>query len=178
MKENKGFSLIEIVVVIAIMAILVGLSVLSIRLLFGVDAKECAKKIQANLSNTKTGALSKGGQDLKLYQDATSGDYLVEFIEYQYEGNATTPTECTTGSETVGSSKVEIICYFETGVDPVTIDATHTVTCGFDRSSGAFKKVRVNGVEKNTYCNKIVIRRASKEYSIIMIPETGKFYIG
>jgi len=43
-KNNKGFSLIELIVVIAIMSIMVGFLVVSLSTVFGTKARECAEK--------------------------------------------------------------------------------------------------------------------------------------
>ena len=73
-KNNKGFSLIELVVVIAIMAILVGLIVVSLSTVFGTKALECAEKVSAKIDSVKTGSVSLYNETMVLKYD-TDGYY-------------------------------------------------------------------------------------------------------
>ncbi|MGN0131744.1 MAG: Tfp pilus assembly protein FimT/FimU [Lachnospiraceae bacterium] len=58
-KDNKGFSLVELIVVIAIMAILATIMAVNIGRLSGYRAKECRSKVISSLENGRTMALSK-----------------------------------------------------------------------------------------------------------------------
>ncbi|MCR4787628.1 MAG: type II secretion system GspH family protein [Lachnospiraceae bacterium] len=64
LKNNRGLSLVELIVVIAIMAILIGAAGFGLSLLFGTEAKQAAYRTEAELNDAKTGTLTKAGEDI------------------------------------------------------------------------------------------------------------------
>ena len=46
-KNNGGFSLVELIVVIAISVVLIGAATISIRSVMGVEVKQCARNIES-----------------------------------------------------------------------------------------------------------------------------------
>lgn len=64
--SNKGFTLIEILVVVAIMVVMTGVVSLSLSLLLGSDAKQACQKIGSQLDEVKTGAMSRASEDLTI----------------------------------------------------------------------------------------------------------------
>lgn len=84
-KNNKGYSIQELIVVIAIMAILVGGLTLSVSILIGWDAKECAEEIENHLNHVRTNALSKVSAEMRLTRDGVTDEYSVEYVEYNYQ---------------------------------------------------------------------------------------------
>ena len=59
--NNKGITLIEILVVVAIMSIAVGGASISISLAYSRDAEKCAKTINSALENTRMMSMSEKG---------------------------------------------------------------------------------------------------------------------
>ena len=64
--DNRGFSLIELLVVIAIVVVLIAGSAIGLSFLTGAQAKQAAKKFDAELNDVKTGNLAKAGEVLEL----------------------------------------------------------------------------------------------------------------
>ncbi len=60
MRDNKGFSLIEIIVVLCIAALLVSGTAISIRSLHYADAQYCVKDLNSALYTLRTNTLSQG----------------------------------------------------------------------------------------------------------------------
>lgn len=58
-EDNKGFSLVELIIVVAIIAILSTIMAVNIGRLSGYRAKECRSKVISSLENGRTMALSK-----------------------------------------------------------------------------------------------------------------------
>jgi len=78
MKDHKGFSLIELIVTVAILAIAASLVVGSFNLIYVKNTQKCASAVDALLSKTKICAMSRAGDIyLKLYQteDGIFADY-------------------------------------------------------------------------------------------------------
>lgn len=64
--DNRGFSLVELIVVIAIMMVLISAGVIGLVFLTGAEAKQAAKKFEAEINDVKTGNLAKAGEVLEL----------------------------------------------------------------------------------------------------------------
>ena len=79
MKQNKGYSLIELVVVIAIMMVLAGVIGLQINMIYGFYAKECAKNLEAQLNKVQITNMSKKLTEMEIYKK--NDGYYVNVIE-------------------------------------------------------------------------------------------------
>lgn len=74
--QNSGFSLVELIVVIAIMAVMTGVISFSVSLLIGSEAKAGSSKLSAQFDEVKTGSMSRMNEDLTLiYVDDTTHDW-------------------------------------------------------------------------------------------------------
>ncbi|MEG1848278.1 MAG: prepilin-type N-terminal cleavage/methylation domain-containing protein [Lachnospiraceae bacterium] len=177
MKQNKGFSLVEIIIVITIMTVLAGLMSVSVSLIFGLDAKKCAKQLEGYLNLAKTNALSKDAEELRIYRGSDQ-QYYVDFVEYYYTGEVTNPTLTSKviQTELIGKDTVTIT-YTLTSGSTGQIDVGKSITIGFHRSTGAFQAVKINDTQTAAYCTALTIARGTKQYTIEMIPETGKHII-
>lgn len=90
-KDNRGFSIVELIIVIAMMVILIGVMAASISNIFGYRAKECRSKVMTSLDNGRLMTLSKsrGGTcllDTNTYlafvqNDADGCNYCLTVIE-------------------------------------------------------------------------------------------------
>ena len=58
-RKNKGFSLVELIVVIAIIGVMTAVGGYSLTAISSANAKECAKEIEAGLISTRTESYSK-----------------------------------------------------------------------------------------------------------------------
>lgn len=71
--DNRGLSLVELVIVIAIMAVLLGVLGFSLSMLFSTEARQASNKMNAQLNDVKTGAMSRASEYLVLrYIDVDS----------------------------------------------------------------------------------------------------------
>ena len=59
MKDNRGFSLVELIVVVAIMALLIGFGATRMDVVFGYSAKEARSKINSSLESLQVSCISK-----------------------------------------------------------------------------------------------------------------------
>lgn len=189
-KNNKGLSLVELIVVIALMAVLIGMSTLSISLLFGTQAKACAQNVSGMLNETKTGCMSRYDETMTLsYRPKTDPDeaitsdgYYTESQIYSIDKNATAfpitkeedgVKKPVTEIRKMGTSRVVITVYLTDGTS-FEMGETEKITVSFKRASGAFDKVIVNGTEKDAYIDKMTFRSGLRTFTITMVPETGK----
>lgn len=70
-KNDEGLTLVELIVVMAIMAVMIGGSVAMFQLLSSSEAKRGAYNLQAQLNDIKTGSMTKAGEELEIIKNAT-----------------------------------------------------------------------------------------------------------
>lgn len=192
MKDNKGFSLLELLVVIAVLAVMGTFVFVGLGLLTGQYARECANDISAALSKEKSYSMTRSATvDCYMELLYKSDGY---YVRYYQPVNAIATGKDGSGSlqgadwipaeeEKVGRSSVIVTCTLNVNgsTEEVTIDDTHSVKFVYDRTSGALKKAfksdgATDGIEENAdeaFCENIIIQRG-KTYEIKMYSATGK----
>lgn len=182
--NNRGFSLVELIVIMAIMTVAVGAITLSVSLITGSEAKKAARKTDSILNEVKTGAMSRFDEDFtityKLANTASTGSgasgdfdkdgfYAVKKVTtLTYSGTASGggadsvrevfPDERVLGVEN------RILCD-----NRVQIELTYVTTSGAGSGSEDIKKVTVDGAGSNeTKAVTIKYDRATGKYAGVM----------
>lgn len=170
-KNNDGFTIIELIVVIAMLVIFIGAVSVNVGRITGYDAKEGYKKISSAITENKIETLGKakmtGDIYLEIYRDDSDRNLYVQTIhngrssrdvvkktKLNKRGRASVSYELSDGTkvENVGNSNPLVIC--------------------FNRASGAI--VDINDGYKVSDLKYIYITAGSYEYTIELVPETGK----
>ncbi len=188
MKDNKGYSLVELVIVIAIISAIGGMAIYSISLLIGQYARECANNTSAVLDKEKNYALTKSAT-IDCYVEIVMRDDDGYYARYYVPGSAITKNNWVLIEEQkIGKKSVSMVATLMnsgTGVSrDVTIDSDTSIKIVYNRSSGAFKgTVESDGSDTgylpsmgdigNEQCTKIMIEQG-REYEIQLYPATGK----
>lgn len=177
MKNNKGFSLLELIVVIAILAILSGIVITAMMNTGSFKVKKATELLKVSIGETKIEAMSKNMASLTILRD-TSGTYYIQRGEGEKEklvkGNVT-------------------ISYTEEGSGIETpVESGHPLQFSFSRSSGAFtpiidsinadgsyqyRTVNSGGTSEVVYCSSIIINCGSRSNRIMLVKDTGKYYV-
>ena len=149
MREKDGFSLIELVITIAIMGILVGLSAFSLNYISQADARKMTGEINSAFSELKTLNMSKNTTAyMHLYR--YDGDFYIK-----YDGSAScTPDD--TGTE-LGSGDVY----------------SFTIR----KKDGAFATVTDGGNTYVPPSKIAVTDDNGRTYSITVVKDTGRHFI-
>ena len=158
-KNNGGFSLVELIVVIAISVVLIGAATISIRSVMGVEVKQCARNIESIINKTRVTSMGKDSAVLKIYK-ASDGAY---YYKMTINGTESDPSK-------IGKSRIEV--YYSMNDDysgKTQLNVSDSIELQFDRSSGA-QKPDTNG----KYCSRIWIQKNSTEKVITIYKETGK----
>lgn len=197
-QNNKGYSLIELIVIVAIIALMVGMGSLAVSLLTGSDAKQACEKISAQLNEAKTGSMSRYDEDLNivfvsdpsLYEWADKpGYYAVKqmwTLGSTTSGGHTMPDMVPSGQEHryICKSSVNMTLTYDGG----SVSGTEGFGFRFDRSKGLFKGVKtdcsigsdnssVNGTDVDKQPSTLTMTSGLKTYTIKFYPATGKHEI-
>lgn len=186
MKDNRGLSLVELVVVIAIMAVISGFLFIGNALLARQYARECASDISAALSKEKNYALTRSAT-IDCYMELVY-DTDAYYVRYYQPKNAIAKGDnpaddwVLADEEKVGKSSVNVKCTFDSG-SSVSIKNGDSVKFIYDRISGAFKPAEISdgitpGIEgvSTAFCDGIEIR-GGRNYDITIYSATGKHVV-
>ena len=158
--DQRGFSLVELVVVIAIMGVLAVGGLLSMSLVFGQNVKSCYKELESYLQQTRMMAMSRADATLKIYTKS-DGVYVYSSTENR--------------EVKIGKAGISV-SYHDTNGNTVDVTGATELEISFDRSSGAFKPLSVGGGVSN-YCDMIKLTDGERTYQLKLVPKTGKFYL-
>ena len=151
-RNHKGFTLIEMVVVIAIMGIMMGIGSYSLSLIASANAKECTHEINAALVSTRTKAYSSDSGTSVATMTLKKGTDGSIYVDKSFEDE-----------KKVGGSKVAV-SYSADGSTYTELDNAG-LTFSFNRSSGAFNALP---------CKYIKVASGTKTYIITCYKNTGK----
>lgn len=175
MRDNKGFTLIELIIVIAIMAVLGGVFVYSFSVVTGQEARQCANNFSAVLDKAKNYALTKSGSSdvyLEVSLDSDKGYMARFYIPVSPEDSSS--TYVLMEEQKIGKKAVEVTCTLQNGTS-FSITGSNCIRIYYDRVSGAFQEATavIGGGNEESYCTKIQIKRG-RTYLLTLVPPTGK----
>ena len=167
MKKNRGFSLIEMVVVIAIMAILAAVMVPSLYSLFSSSTRGCATNIDSLLAKCQVYAMGRSDDVVVMIYKGDDGKIWGEYLEGANAGQI----------EQLGDSRVELLvtppsgaAYSPTGAQPLYVS--------FSRATGGLCLFGSNRTATFTptagQIARIDITSAGKPYYVSIYATTGK----
>lgn len=107
--NNNGYSIIELIIVLAIIAIIISTVFYSIILVFSANAKSCANNIQRSIGDCKVTTMGKSAAYMELYRDADQNVYTRMYV--MDSGGSYVPSE----PQKVGTSRV-YVAYTPKGV--------------------------------------------------------------
>lgn len=174
MKNHKGVSIIELVVVIAILSVLAGVTIFSVGVLSSWKLTKCTKSLETGLAATKAAVLSRNRLE------TASDEQKAKNVEMQIsnENGRLVLRVYREPDRVIGDRSIVLTYSTKAGTQEhqSVLANGETLTLTFDRSSGAFLPVATNGSE-DVYCTGLLLERREKTRTIVLVPVTGKFYI-
>lgn len=167
-QDNKGFSLVELVIVLAIMAILITIGVRNLGVLDTYRCRECQTAIVSALQNNKVYCLSKSYSNTS---DVTSAD---TYLQIKYENKkvylVTHVKGADTKTEVISKGSNTEVGYRKTsGSNIVYLADNGHIEIGFNRSSGAY--LPTSGTD---YYTNLYVKTGNKVRDIKLETKTGK----
>ena len=153
-KERDGFSLMEMIIVIAILGMITGGIAVTYNMVRSADVKGMAYDIDSSLTNLKSKNMGSNKQ-LFMHLYKQSGNY---FIDYTEEESYTPSGE----GESVGESGISL------KYDGKELTDGGVITKGIQKKDGAFS---VGPEEIEVYDNNV------NDYMVYLVKDTGKHYV-
>lgn len=165
--SNKGFTLVELLVVVAIIAICTAIMEASLSTISSSQAHECANEIGSLLSQCRIRAMSRSANVyVKLYRDA-SGNLRADYVE----NNAVVSSDAVGGTR-CGAS------YTAGGVETPLDSSGRALYLSFARDTGAFRTLQPDGInDAASPCTSIEVSGGGRIYTVSFFIATGLYHI-
>ena len=162
-RNNKGFSLVELIVVIAIMVILTGLISMGVGMAVSKPADECVAKIKSTLQNIRVTTMGKYDAHVEIYKQ-NNQIYAKEIMVEDSTGTTSTKVNL------VGTKGVQLFYELDSsGTYVELVEGGPSLLIYYDRSSGAFSKAT-----SGYYCTRIKAVKGTKQAVLRLYSLTGK----
>lgn len=160
-KQNKGVTLVEILIVVAILSIMTGAAGVGISLLYSRDAESCAKTVNTMLESARMTSLAKTGV-YSFTLDTENRRCTVEpGIKEEELPSRVTLTLSSEGSYDISVNK--------------------NIEIEFDKSTGKVKRLSADGTEVDIKNMNIIRMHAEssngKKAAVVLVTATGKHFI-
>lgn len=186
MKDDKGFSLIELIVIMAIMGVVITFGVIKSEVIFSYNAQEAYKKVVNTLTTEKVQVLAHSTLTSSTASvtksDGTVSDDVRDkgvYIEFYVDGNSIyTKTYVKGVAQNADGSKVAgkgvtITCKVRDGASLSDVVLSggegHGICFSYDRATGAFLPYK-----DGKYIEEIHVLGGTREYVIKLMKKTGK----
>lgn len=164
--NNKGFSLVELIVVVLITAILAGGVVTSVAVIHDADVPAASKKLVSMLTAARSYTTSKSRDSIWLeLSKEDGGGYYAQI----YQGDKSNPDDAEVLSKEKIGGKLLTLKIKELKDDGTVAEINIT-----DGASVKFNFIKASGALKEGYTDITVTDGGSKSENIIVIKETGR----
>lgn len=163
--DNGGYSLVELIIVLAIIAIIMSTVFYSIILIFSANAKSCANNIQRAIGDCKVTTMGKSSAYMTLYRDAEGNLYTQMHVQ---DSGGSYPYPVNGEAKKVGTQKVTVKYKAQDGSETELLSGDE-IEIWFDRATGGFADNA-----RHTFYEYIRVQGGSKNYKVTMTRLTGK----
>lgn len=185
--KNSGFSLIELVVVLAIMGVVVLFSVEIYGNINSADVESAAENTNSMLSLLRTRSITKANDFIMKIEKNSEGEFIACLYENRKKTDASGKLvdnwEKTTDGFNLGN-KVTITCVTKNGTKH-NLTAKKSFKAACSKSNGSYKSLVcvdnsgtvVSGTADGDLINQIVFKKGKHSEKIKLIIPTGRHYV-
>lgn len=177
-KDNKGYSLIELLIVIALMGIIGAGVAYSFSLVTGQYARECAGNLSAVLDMARNYSFTKSASsdayvEISLGEEGYVATYFAPKSPIDADAMPGTADYEEFDRDTIGKKAVEIICVMDDG-SRFEITEAESIRIYYDRINGAFKETQrgTGAAAVKAFCKSITVK-SGKTYELTFYNATG-----
>lgn len=189
--SDKGFTLVELIVVVAIFTILLGIAVPSLNSILGFRVNRAANSIASALDRTKIEASSRLVGEMKL-EKRSDGYYISYYLDRGKVGSTSHVTE--DDPEKIAPARTVISYISSDGVSHVMTEGDSLILT-YDRATGGFLPIQSAVISQDEilteleagrdvplqrtgiYCTSITVSGGRRYKTLSLIKETGKYSI-
>lgn len=151
--SNKGFSLFELLIVIAVMAVAVGFATITMAVVNNADVGKASKTFESALNTSKVQCMAKGSENGMIVITMTDG------VLYYQIGDAAYP-------ERICNKRISVTGKSANGA-AVTISDGFSATISFNSAGMVYNK-------EDSTLTSITFDNGNRKMETILYPETGK----
>ena len=166
--NNKGYSLLEAIVIIAILGVLTGFMATSSGLFDGRRVKACADRVSSLLDKVRLANLGKDEVTLTIYKDTDQAIKAKIVTKIVSRNDSITEK---TFIEDVSNDNVEMSYSTDISGSAENPAGAAGMVFNFNRNTGAIKDTSPNGIQ----C--IILRKGNAEKKIKIYAATGKIIV-
>ena len=160
--KNRGFTLIELIVVIAVMTILLGIAIPSLNSILGFRVNRAANSIASALDKTRTEAMNRLVGEMKLEKRA-DGYYISYYLDRGKAGRKSDVQQ--DQPEKIAPARTQI-SYSVNGGNESVLQEGQSIIITYDRATGAFLPLQDNTWSQNDILSTLA---AGNDLSLIHI---------
>ena len=189
--RNKGFTLVELIIVVAIFTILLGIAIPSLDSILGFRVNRAANSITAALDRTKTEASNRLVGEMML--EKKSDGYYISYYLDRGKGGSTSNVK-QDQPEKIAPVRT-IISYTDSDSTDNVMNVGDKLIITYDRATGAYLPIQDNVISQDeilsdlkagkdvplqrdgAYCTSITIKGGRRYKTISLIKDTGKYSV-
>lgn len=194
-EENKGFTLIEVIIVVAIFATLLGIMIPSLNSVLGFHVRRTTESICSALDRTKSEAMNRLVAEVKLFYVDGDGYYITYYLDRGKDGGS---------DENVRDDQAVKIALAKTRIS-YTDDkgkshnmwetGNTTLILTYDRATGGFRQIQTEAIrqekileqlaagkdiafhDSGSYCQSMTILGGGSQKSIQLNKDAGTYRV-
>lgn len=167
--DERGFSLVEVIIVVSIMSVMIGVIGYGLSLTSGKPAEQCAKRLSAAISHGRTTTMGKYRNVITVKKEDDGRLTVTELTTISVNDDGSN-RDTNTRSSVVGAKDVTVEYKIGTG-DYTLLNNGSSIELRYDSGSGAMKKTANSGAD---YYTGFRISKAGKVWYVNMETLTGK----
>lgn len=194
-EENKGFTLIEVIIVVAIFATLLGIMIPSLNSVLGFHVRRTTESICSALDRTKSEAMNRLVAEVKLSYVAGDGYYITYYLDRGKDGGSDEKVR-DDQAEKIAPAKTRISYTDDRGVVRNMWESGNTsLILTYNRATGGFRQIQTEIIgqeqildqldqgkdvafhDSGSYCQSMTILGGGSQKSIQLNKDAGTYKV-